>query len=209
MTKDQLPINFINSPSANDLTDFVNKLLIRKREKRLGEKDINQIINHPWLKDINFENIESKMLLEENIPFIPSKGDNFNFLKVNKHLNEKDKNYKSYLKLINNSTLFNNFYYNFYTKNSKKSDEFLSRNSTQRNSLNNNEKITQKESEEDQEKNESNMTDEYTLSEYEYDFNEDEEDIIFRRLSDYTGRLSDLSDDTKIKRLSYSPEKNN
>ena len=209
LTKDQLPINFINSPSANDLTDFVNKLLIRKREKRLGEKDINQIINHPWLKDINFENIESKMLLEENIPFIPSKGDNFNFLKVNKHLNEKDKNYKSYLKLINNSTLFNNFYYNFYTKNSKKSDEFLSRNSTQRNSLNNNEKITQKESEEDQEKNESNMTDEYTLSEYEYDFNEDEEDIIFRRLSDYTGRLSDLSDDTKIKRLSYSPEKNN
>ena len=206
LTKDQLPNNFINSPNADNLVDFINKLLKRKKEKRLGHKDINEIINHQWLKDINWDNLESKMLLEENIPFIPSPGDNFNFLKVNNHLNKKEKNYKSYLKLINNSTLFNNFYYNFYSSNSKKSEESTGRNSRfdRRNSYKKEEKEILKE----EEKNESNgdLTDEYTLNEYE--FNDDEEEIVFNRLSEHNGRISDINDDNKIHRYSYSPRKN-
>ena len=206
LTKDQLPNNFINSPNADNLVDFINKLLKRKKEKRLGHKDINEIINHQWLKDINWDNLESKMLLEENIPFIPSPGDNFNFLKVNNHLNKKEKNYKSYLKLINNSTLFNNFYYNFFANNSKKSEESTGRNSMfdRRNSYKKEEKEILKE----EEKNESNGDDddEYTLNENE--FNDDEEDIVFNRLSEHNGRISDINDDNKIHRYSYSPRKN-
>lgn len=206
LTKDQLPNNFINSPNADNLVDFINKLLKRKKEKRLGHKDINEIINHQWLKDINWDNLESKMLLEENIPFIPSPGDNFNFLKVNNHLNQKEKNYKSYLKLINNSTLFNNFYYNFYSSNSKKSEESTGRNSMfdRRNSYKKEEKEILKE----EEKNESNGDDddEYTLNENE--FNDDEEEIVFNRLSEHNGRISDINDDNKIHRYSYSPRKN-
>ena len=206
LTKDQLPNNFINSPNADNLVDFFNKLLKRKKEKRLGHKDINEIINHQWLKDINWDNLESKMLLEENIPFIPSPGDNFNFLKVNNHLNKKEKNYKSYLKLINNSTLFNNFYYNFYSSNSKKSEESTGRNSMfdRRNSYKKEEKEILKE----EEKNESNGDDddEYTLNENE--FNDDEEEIVFNRLSEHNGRISDINDDNKIHRYSYSPRKN-
>lgn len=206
LTKDQLPNNFINSPNADNLVDFINKLLKRKKEKRLGHKDINEIINHQWLKNINWDNLESKMLLEENILFIPSPGDNFNFLKVNNHLNKKEKNYKSYLKLINNSTLFNNFYYNFYSSNSKKSEESTGRNSRfdRRNSYKKEEKEILKE----EEKNESNgdLTDEYTLNEYE--FNDDEEEIVFNRLSEHNGRISDINDDNKIHRYSYSPRKN-
>ena len=192
----------MNSPSADDLVDFINKLLNKKGKKRLGNKDINQIMNHPWLKDIEWENIESKMLLDKDIPFIPSKGDNFDFIKVNKHLDEKIKNYKSYLKHINNETVFNNFYYNFYTKNSKKSED-SSCSSTQRNSLSNNDKINNKEN--TKEKIDESNNDEYSLSEIDYN---EEEDIIFSRLSDYSGRLSDINDDRKIKRYSYSPEKN-
>ena len=206
LTKDQLPNNFINSPNADNLVDFINKLLKRKKEKRLGHKDINEIINHQWLKDINWDNLESKMHLEENIPFIPSPGDNFNFLKVNNHLNQKEKNYKSYLKLINNSTLFNNFYYNFYSSNSKKSEESTGRNSMfdRRNSYKKEEKEILKE----EEKNESNGDDddEYTLNENE--FNDDEEEIVFNRLSEHNGRISDINDDNKIHRYSYSPRKN-
>ena len=206
LTNDQLPNNFINSPNADNLVDFINKLLKRKKEKRLGHKDINEIINHQWLKDINWDNLESKMLLEENIPFIPSPGDNFNFLKVNNHLNQKEKNYKSYLKLINNSTLFNNFYYNFYSSNSKKSEESTGRNSMfdRRNSYKKEEKEILKE----EEKNESNGDDddEYTLNENE--FNDDEEEIVFNRLSEHNGRISDINDDNKIHRYSYSPRKN-
>ena len=206
LTNDQLPNNFINSPNADNLVDFINKLLKRKKEKRLGHKDINEIINHQWLKDINWDNLESKMLLEENIPFIPSPGDNFNFLKVNNHLNKKEKNYKSYLKLINNSTLFNNFYYNFYSSNSKKSEESTGRNSMfdRRNSYKKEEKEILKE----EEKNESNGDDddEYTLNENE--FNDDEEEIVFNRLSEHNGSISDINDDNKIHRYSYSPRKN-
>ena len=213
LTKDQLPNNFMNSPSADDLIDFINKILSRKKEKRLGDKDINQIISHPWLKDIDWDNMESKMLLKENIPFSPSSGDNFNFLKVNNHINKKDKNYKSYLKLINNSTFFSSFYYNYYTKSTKNSEESNDKNniydncpndrsnsSKINNKLKSNEKIKK-------EKDENNCTSEFILSEYEYDFNEEEE-VVFNRFSDNVGRLSDLDDDNKIKRYSYSPEKN-
>jgi hypothetical protein len=203
----------MNSPSADDLIDFINKILSRKKEKRLGDKDINQIISHPWLKDIDWDNMESKMLLKENIPFSPSSGDNFNFLKVNNHINKKDKNYKSYLKLINNSTFFSSFYYNYYTKSTKNSEESNDKNniydncpndrsnsSKINNKLKSNEKIKK-------EKDENNCTSEFILSEYEYDFNEEEE-VVFNRFSDNVGRLSDLDDDNKIKRYSYSPEKN-
>ena len=207
LTREQLPINFRNSQSADDLVDFINKLLKRKKEKRLGDKDINQLIRHPWLKDVEWENIESKMLLEENIPFIPSKGDNFNFLKVNKHLNEKDKNYKSYLKLINHSTFFNDFYFNFYTKNSKISEDSNdNRNSFRRNSVTNKKNKIKIEGEDNKEKIEGNVVSEFTLSEF--DMDENDEDIILNRFSDYNGRFSDLKDDNKIQRLSYSPEKN-
>jgi hypothetical protein len=207
LTREQLPINFRNSQSADDLVDFINKLLKRKKEKRLGDKDINQLIRHPWLKDVEWENIESKMLLEENIPFIPSKGDNFNFLKVNKHLNEKDKNYKSYLKLINHSTFFNDFYFNFYTKNSKISEDSNdNRNSFRRNSVTNKKNKIKIEGEENKEKSEGNVVSEFTLSEF--DMDENDEDIILNRFSDYNGRFSDLKDYNKIQRLSYSPEKN-
>ena len=208
LTKEDLPEKIKNGSSSNDLADFINKLLKRKREKRLGDKDINQIFSHPWMMGMtNWDKIESKMILEEDIPFIPSQGDNFNYLRVNKHVNEKDKNYKSYLKLINNSTLFDNFYYNYYSINSKISEESNNRDSTgnnpltdRRNSFKKNENIKINAKNE-----EPNETNEFTLSEYE--FNEDD-DVIFNRFSDNLGRISDLNDDSKIKRYSYSPKKN-
>jgi len=215
LAKEQLPNNYINSESSNYLVDFINKLLKRKKEKRLGNKDINQIISHPWLKGIEWENMEAKMLLDENIPFKPSSGDNFNFLKVNNHINEKDKNYKSYLKLINNSTLFSNFYYNYYTKSTKKSEDSVNINSQnendRRNSYKEIKKIKKKEEQKEDSSNINNInnesigTNEFTLDEYD-DINDNEE-IIFNRFSENNGRLSDLKDDNKIKRYSYSPRK--
>ena len=215
LTKEQLPNNYINSESSNYLVDFINKLLKRKKERRLGNKDINQIISHPWLKGIEWENMEAKMLLDENIPFKPSSGDNFNFLKVNNHINEKDKNYKSYLKLINNSTLFSNFYYNYYTKSTKKSEDSVNINTQnendRRNSYKEIKKIKKKEEQKEDSSNINNInnesigTNEFTLSEYD-DINDNEE-IIFNRFSENNGRLSDLKDDNKIKRYSYSPRK--
>ena len=198
LTKNQLPINFIDNPNSDYLVDFINKLLKIKKEKRLGHKDINQIMKHEWLKDIDWNNIESKMLLEENIPFVPPPGDNFNFFKVNNHLNEKDKKYKSYLKLINKSTLFNNFYYNFYACNSKKSEKSKVHNSVynRRNSFKKIEKIILKE----EEKNESNETNEYEI-------NDDEEEIKFNKLPNHDENISDINEVNKIHIYSYSTRK--
>ena len=164
-------------------------------------------MSHPWLKGIDWDNMESKMLLEENIPFTPSSGDNFNFLKVNRHLNEKDKNYKSYLKLINNSTFFNNFYYNCYSNNSKKSEESIGRDSTFNNSSNDRRNSSKNNGKlkiiKEKENNDENGTNEFTLSECEIN---GEESILFNRFSENYGRISDINDNHIIKRLSYSPK---
>jgi hypothetical protein len=167
-------------------------------------------MQHPWLKGINWDIMESKLINEEEIPFIPSPGDNFDYLKVNNKINEKDINYNSYLKLINNSTLFNSFYFNSFSPNQRKvlssnnlsckqfSDQYESKS-----------KIihceTSKHSRKDVKKymndsiNESNCS-EYTLSEYA----DDEDDFIFNRNSEGDQRISE---ETKNKKFCFSPKK--
>lgn len=44
---DQLPFKW--SP---DSLDFVNKLLLRNPEQRLGANGIEEIKDHPWLQDV-------------------------------------------------------------------------------------------------------------------------------------------------------------
>ena len=179
-----LPNNFINSSSANELVDFINKLLKRKANERLGAKGISEIIQHPWLKGIDWNTMEDKLFSEEAIPFIPCPGDNYDYLTIKNKIYEKDNNYKSYLKLINNSTLFNSFYFNSFSLNKRKvlsSDNLLQKRLYKKEeddnkylysqTLNNNRK--------NDTKNESNGSNEYTLSE--------EEDFTFNRNS---GKLS-------------------
>ena len=203
---------FINSSSANELVDFINKLLKRKANERLGSKGINEIMQHPWLKGINWDIMESKLINEEEIPFIPSPGDNFDYLKVNNKINEKDINYNSYLKLINNSTLFNSFYFNSFSPNQRKvlssnnllHKELCVKNEEVNNIMhsetiqNNKKKLNDKYDT----KNESNGSFEYTLSE----FTSEEDDFIFNRNSENDRKISG---EIKVKRFSISPKKIN
>jgi hypothetical protein len=48
--------------------DFVNRLLIRKSEQRLGHNGLYEVKSHPWFKDFNWT-----ALLKKNIkpPFVP------------------------------------------------------------------------------------------------------------------------------------------
>ena len=58
-----------------DSADFINLLLKRKEERRLGYKDgANELMNHPWLKYYPWNQLKNKTLLA---PFIPEKIDNF------------------------------------------------------------------------------------------------------------------------------------
>ena len=54
--------------------DFINRMIKRKVRKRLGFYGINEIKNHAWFRDINWNELLMKKLKS---PYIPKDGDNF------------------------------------------------------------------------------------------------------------------------------------
>ena len=99
------------------LPDFINRLLKRNQIERLGYKSIEEIKNHKWLKGLDWEVIENKMVECDDIPFTPTIGDNFDNDFVNKRDNFNLDHYHEYLKKINESEIFKNFYFNYYSLN--------------------------------------------------------------------------------------------
>ena len=51
-----------------EAADFINKLIRRKPENRLGYTSILELKNHPWLCGLNWDKLRSK---EIDSPFIP------------------------------------------------------------------------------------------------------------------------------------------
>ena len=212
LKKNDLPNTFSESQSANELIDFLNKILKRKTEERLGAKGIKELMEHPWLKETDWKIMELKIFEENEIPFIPFPGDNFDYLKINNKIHEKDQNYNSYLNLVNNSTLFDSFYFNSF---SSKNRKVLSSNNLRHKEISeqsdNNTRIIHSQSLKtkkniknsiNETKNESSGSNEYTLSEYIF---EDDDDFIFNRDSENNGRFSD---GIKSKRYTLSPKRN-
>ena len=94
------------------ICNFVNLLLKRKPNLRLGYNGIFEIKEHDFLKDINWKKIEKK---EIKSPFhINENNDNFNFKYVNQDDDESIFHNKKeyYINIVNESNLFRNFYYN-------------------------------------------------------------------------------------------------
>ena len=54
--------------------DFINKLLIRKEEERLGYNGIYELKNHPWISDVDWEKLRLKKV---NPPFVPPYKENY------------------------------------------------------------------------------------------------------------------------------------
>ena len=109
LTKKDIPDNY-----SLIIGDFINKLLKRNFRERLGNKGIQNIMNHPWLEGVNWDIIEAKLVANENIPFWPSLGDNFDNTLANKKENMDMEHYEEYLKKINDSGYFKNFYFNYF-----------------------------------------------------------------------------------------------
>jgi len=66
---DELPEGY-----SNEAADFINKLIQRKPKNRLGKDGIKEVINHPWMKGFDWEEMKEKKL---EAFFIPKIGDNF------------------------------------------------------------------------------------------------------------------------------------
>ena len=102
----------INESWSKESADFINKLLMRKPEQRLGYKGINELKDHPWLKYYPWLLIKDKSLPS---PFVPENKDNFDkrYCENIEHIGEETKTrYEEILLDTNYTSYFKNFYYN-------------------------------------------------------------------------------------------------
>jgi len=99
-----------------EFADFVNKLLEKNEENRLGYKGINELKCHPWFKYTDWKNI---YLMKEKAPFIPPN----KVICSEENISEKETGDKKneFLK-IKNSELYKRAFikYGYFNKYSKK-----------------------------------------------------------------------------------------
>ena len=98
-----------------NIIDIINKLLKRKRTKRLGSKGCSEIKNHPWFKGIQWEQIENCTFTS---PFMFDSEDNFDDSYAQKQDNDSIYEGKKelYIYEVNESKTFKNFYFNIEEK---------------------------------------------------------------------------------------------
>jgi serine/threonine protein kinase len=99
----------------DNILDLINKLLKRKKSKRLGSKGCIEIKNHPWFKDVQWDQIENCTL---TAPFVFDTEDNFDDSYAQKQDNDSIYEGKKELYIIevNESMTFKNFYFNIEEK---------------------------------------------------------------------------------------------
>ena len=96
---------------SEEAVDFINKMLIRKPEKRLGYKGVAEVKGHPWLKYYPWKDLYDKKI---EAPFLPEKKENYD----KKYCNSIDKigidtkgRYEQYKMSGNYQSVFFNFTY--------------------------------------------------------------------------------------------------
>ena len=96
------------------MCEFMNGLLKRKYNERLGYNDINEIINHSWLSDVNWEKMKCMQIKSPFKITTANEVDHYNVKRSRNNLeceyNEIE--YKTIVKKINKLKVFDNYYYN-------------------------------------------------------------------------------------------------
>ena len=112
----QIKNNEIPKGWSVEFVDFINKLLEKNEENRLGYKNINDIKCHQWFKYTDWKNI---YLMKEKPPFIPPK----KVISSEENIDEKENNEsKINNSKITNSELYKRVFvkYGYFNKFSKK-----------------------------------------------------------------------------------------
>ena len=106
---------------SKEAADFINNLIQRKPNARLGYKGINEIKQHQWFNDLNWKDLYNMKI---EAPFIPPDEDNFDFKYLSKEapIDEDEQERLEKIKLTNEYTnSFKNYlYFNFCDVNNKK-----------------------------------------------------------------------------------------
>ena len=118
LDNDDLPSDW----EDENILDFINKLLARKKKKRLGFKGGYEVKNHPWFNDISWTQIET---LSQNSPFVFDTEDNFDDSYAQKQDNDSIYEGKKELFIleVNESLTFKDFYFNIEDKLEQEDEE--------------------------------------------------------------------------------------
>ena len=112
---------------SKESIDFINRLLMRKPEERLGfKKGIEELKDHPWLRYYPWSLIKNKKLPS---PFVPQNRDNFDskYCKGLEYIGEETKiRYEKILSDDNYEFYFRDFYYNIDEDKKRNNDLLLS-----------------------------------------------------------------------------------
>ena len=98
---------------TKESVDFINKLIIRKKENRMGFNGIKEVKEHPWIKYYPWDMILKKTLPS---PFIPQNKDNFDLrycAKTEKIGQETKIRYEEILMDDSYKNIFKDFYFNY------------------------------------------------------------------------------------------------
>ena len=101
---DELPNGY-----QDEAADFINQLIQRKPKNRLGRDSISELINHPWLRGFDWDELKKKQMKAH---YIPKEGDNFDkkyCLQSNKMGTETLERYKEITLEPNYGTIFKKF----------------------------------------------------------------------------------------------------
>lgn len=89
-----------------DACDFANKLLQRKPQNRLGANGIQEVKEHVWLKNVDWQGLMQKKILA---PFVPTLKDNFDQKQVSSEWPEEGEPVD--LQLVSIQNMFAGYYY--------------------------------------------------------------------------------------------------
>ena len=106
-----------------EVADFINRLLKRKNHQRLGARGIDEIKNHGWLEDVDWQGIEEKQMDITQMPFIPVLRDQDKNIIDSSEKKKIDK-HNSILEKLNREGYFINFYFRFDDINKKKRNSY-------------------------------------------------------------------------------------
>ena len=128
-------IDNINSGEnwSKESINFINNLLMRNPEERLGYKGINELKQHLWLKYYPWNLIKNKALPS---PFIPRDSGNFDdkYCKGEDYIGEETKiRYVEILSKVNYDNCFKDFYYSIDGDNKRKNEMLLLSNKKEEN----------------------------------------------------------------------------
>ena len=117
MLSKEVQINENNLPKKFSLNcmDFINKMIKRKENERLGHESIKEIFNHKFLSDVNFKKLYNKKIKSPLKLYINSDG-NFDSKNVyyNKYLFLTNNTKIRYLKIKKNKKEYDHFFQDYY-----------------------------------------------------------------------------------------------